>query len=90
LEDDSLKKPDYKTAHKFSSNHKRDLQQDSICGCFYCLSIFAPEEITEWIEDEAGTAVCPYCGIDAVIGKSSGFPITEAFLQQMHDYWFWP
>lgn len=84
---------DLDKAHQFSNNHKPELENDHICGCFYCLSIFHPKEIREWLIednpcDERGTAVCPYCGIDSVIGESSGFPITTAFLQSMHRRWF--
>jgi endogenous inhibitor of DNA gyrase (YacG/DUF329 family) len=76
-----------KNAHKHSSNHKSKLKTDNICGCFYCLSIFNPNKIETWLETEE-TALCPYCGIDSVIGESSGFPITRAFLKQMNKYWF--
>jgi hypothetical protein len=75
-------------AHVFSANHKKELQKDRKCGCFYCLSIFSPVEIKEWIPDQAETAVCPYCGVDSVIGESSGYPITPQFLSEMKKYWF--
>ncbi len=77
----------FKEAHRFSSHNRKDLEKDTICGCFYCLKIFSPTEITEWWDDE-DTAVCPYCGIDSVIGESSGFPITRTFLKGMHEEWF--
>jgi hypothetical protein len=76
-----------KKAHQYSSNHKSKLKTDNICGCFYCLSIFNPNKIETWLETEE-TTLCPYCGIDSVIGESSGFPITRAFLKQMNKYWF--
>jgi hypothetical protein len=75
-------------AHRFSSNHKKQLIKDKKCGCFYCLSIFSPKEIEEWIADTSGTAICPHCGIDSVIGESSGFPITKEFLERMRLHWF--
>lgn len=78
----------YINAHKHSSNHKELLLKDNKCGCFYCLAIFAPSEIEEWVEDALGTAICPYCGIDSVIGESSGYPITKTFLKRMELYWF--
>ena len=79
---------DFIEAHKFSINNTRDLEKDRKCGCFFCLRIFDPQEITEWIEDVSGTAICPYCGIDSVIGSYTGYPITPAFLEKMHRYWF--
>ena len=75
-------------AHKFSSNHKKALLNDHKCGCFFCLEIFDPKEITNWIDDTEGTAVCPYCKVDSVIGESSGYPITKEFLSKMNLYWF--
>lgn len=87
------RKEDILNAHKFCSGNKPMLQNDKKCGCFHCMKIFDPKEIEEYLEvnneiDSLGTAFCPYCGIDSVIGESSGYPITTEFLQEMHDYWF--
>lgn len=84
---------DYIEAHNFSNNHMEELKKDNLCGCFYCLKIFLPSDIKEWIIadndcDRFGTAICPYCGIDSVIGESSGYPITKEFLTKMNKYWF--
>lgn len=75
-------------AHKFCTNNKPALRKDKICGCFYCMKIFNPNEIKIWIKDTYGTALCPYCGIDSVIGESSGVPITKEFLEKMNKHWF--
>jgi hypothetical protein len=77
----------FEKAHRFCSYNRNDLEKDTLCGCFYCLKIFNPNEIDEW-RDNDDTAVCPYCGIDSIIGKSSEFPITERFLKGMHNVWF--
>jgi len=82
-------KSDYIVAHDFCTGNKNQLTKDKECGCFYCLRIFSPSKITFWFKDKSGeTAFCPYCGIDAIIGKSSGYPITIQFLQIMKDHWF--
>lgn len=75
-------------AHEYSINHRKELEQDTLCGCFHCLRIFHPKEITDWIEDTSGTAECPYCGIDSIIGSYSGYPITHDFLHKMYKFWF--
>ena len=74
-------------AHKHSSNHREELQRSETCGCFYCLAVFKPNEIQEWI-DEGSTALCPKCNIDSVIGSASGFPTDEKFLAVMESHWF--
>lgn len=79
---------DYIEAHKFSIDNKEQLLKDKKCGCFYCLKIFDPKEITDWCTDNVGTAICPYCCIDSLIGEYSGYPITKEFLKKMNKYWF--
>ena len=81
-------------AHTLSANNRPALLKDSRCGCFRCMHIFDPAEIKNWIIDptspidDLGTATCPYCGVDSVIGESSGFPIDEDFLDAMSERYF--
>lgn len=90
--DELIDSLDVMISHKYCNNHMKELKKDKKCGCFHCLHIFDPKEITEWIIednscDESGTAICPYCGCDTIIGESSGFPITDEFLKKMKEYW---
>jgi hypothetical protein len=73
-------------AHKKSRNNKNSIQHDQICGCFYCLNTFDSSKIAAWIDD-GQTALCPICGIDAVLSANIA-PITKEFLSLMHDRWF--
>jgi hypothetical protein len=75
-------------AHEFSKSNKTQLAQDQLCGCYYCLRTFRSGEITQWYGDHDDAAVCPNCGIDAVIGEGAKLPITKEFLRQMRQYWF--
>jgi hypothetical protein len=90
-------KKDIIAAHRCSSNHRESILASDACGCFYCLSIFSPVEMKDWLDvkadeteiNESGqTALCPRCGIDSVIGSASGYPITREFLEKMNEYWF--
>ncbi len=85
------REPDHIRAHAHSSGHHEEILSSEVCGCFYCLTTFHPNEVNEWISEGDGvrqTALCPRCGIDSVIGSKSGFPITPDFLASMHRYWF--
>ena len=79
-----------KAAHKSSIFNKSALKRSKLCGCFYCLSIFPPKEIKNWIKEEKGepTAHCPHCYIDSVIPESEEYPLTKEFLTAMYNYWF--
>lgn len=52
-------------------------------GCYYCRATFAPQEIKEWVDD-AQTALCPRCGIDAVLAGVTD----SAVLQSLNDRQF--
>lgn len=81
--------PDYTRAHKHCIKNRAEIEASALCGCFYCMSTYPPSEIVDWIEDkEALTADCPRCGIDAVIGSASGFPLTPEFLRIMNEHFF--
>jgi len=86
---------DFKKVHDQCGWHEDAIRRSKICGCFYCLSIFSPDEITEWIEESedcprgAGkTAVCPKCDIDAVLPDTIEYEITKDFLKAMQQEFF--
>lgn len=74
-------------AHKHSIRHRQEIEASQKCGCFFCMEIYGPDAITEWVDD-ANTALCPKCSIDSVIGDASGFPIDTDFLKRMNQHWF--
>ena len=81
--------PDHVAARRSSSSNRGELESSSVCGCFHCGVIFHPSLIEEWMEDAWDeTAVCPFCGVDSVIGDRSGWPIKPAFLERMRRFWF--
>jgi hypothetical protein len=79
---------DVMVAHTYSSRHRQAIEESKQCGCFYCGHVFEPAAILEWC-DEGATALCPHCGIDAVLGDASPVPAADpAFLTRMHGHWF--
>ncbi len=79
--------PDYIAAHKHSFKNRDEVMRSDLCGCFYCLSTFRPDEIVNWTDD-GQTAICPRCPVDSVIGSASGCPLEKEFLKKMNDHWF--
>lgn len=60
------------TAHRHSRNHRAEILQSTVCGCFYCLQTFNPSAITWWWDAPettppkflnllGQTATCPHC-----------------------------
>jgi hypothetical protein len=79
--------PTVLAAYLHATKHRSELQTSDKCGCFFCFRLFGFTDITKWI-DSNQTALCPRCGIDAVLGSSSGYVITDQFLRRMHLHWF--
>jgi hypothetical protein len=61
-------------------------------AAFIAVPTARPDEIFEWTDEDKDrqgqTAICPRCGIDAVIGDKSGFDVSHNFLGRMNEYWF--
>jgi uncharacterized paraquat-inducible protein A len=74
-------------AHTYSSNHREAIERSQLCGCFSCLSAFSTGEIREWI-DKGQTAICPRCGVDAVLGDAMGLSLDDEFMRAMEKEWF--
>ncbi|MGC6767857.1 cytoplasmic protein [Enterococcus sp. LJL128] len=78
-----------KHAHIYCTGNKKYFDYTDTCGCFYCLKIFSPIEITFYLNEEIGdTAICPYCSIDSVLPNMKALKISNDFLTAMYDYWF--
>ncbi len=70
-----------------------DLCRSVTCGCFSCGRIFLCSDIREWTGLDCrgavnATAVCPYCGSQTVIARSSEYPLDSDFLNEMKKYQF--
>jgi hypothetical protein len=96
----NLSPADLAAIHKYSSRHRERVLTSAQCGCFYCQALFAPSEIVDWVDwtegapegeelDMGKTALCPRCGIDAVLpSEIPGVVLNPALLAAMHKHWF--
>lgn len=58
--------------YSYAGIHNRsDLEKSMKCGCYHCLRIFEPKDIRMWVDTKKDTALCPHCGIDAVVGDAA-------------------
>lgn len=74
-------------ALKHSMRNREEIERSKRCGCYYCTAFFDESEICEWV-DGGLTAICPHCGIDAVIGDASGITIDRRTLKMINKRYF--
>lgn len=87
--------PDLAAVHRLCRFHRAAVEHSKQCGCFYCSRVFAASEIRDWVHHVtrgkkklAGvTALCPHCGIDAVLPDAL-IEVTSALLTEMHKRYF--
>jgi hypothetical protein len=75
-----------------NKTHKKDLENSVYAGCYYCCTIFPANSIKEFVSSyrdgtEPDCALCPECGIDAVLPDSK-VVLSLDFLGEMSYYWF--
>ena len=63
------------TAVDHARCNREEIERSRLCACFYCLETFTPATIDSWMPEGPGTAFCPECAIDSVLGDASGLPI---------------
>ena len=80
-----------KAIYSHSIRNEESILKSDFCGCFHCISIFpvADVKLSEMVVEKDGfrTAICPICGIDAVIGDAS-VEITAEILESLNEYYF--
>ena len=81
--------PQCVAARTHAQAHRTELLASQTCGCFFCFRQFPASDIKKWIDGNQ-TALCPRCGIDAILGSSSGYTINDQFLRRMHRAFFAP
>lgn len=90
---------DLLAARRHVTNNQAEIEASKVCGCFYCMQTYPPSEIVAWSgldvsnfdnPDSAsvGTALCPRCGSESVIGDKSGYSIDAEFLGRMNEAWY--
>lgn len=73
-------------AHSAMKN-RRHQQTSNEAVCFHCANLFRASDVKEYT-DSGETALCPKCGVDAVLFESSGHPMNLDFAEGAMKYWF--
>lgn len=68
--------------------HRKQLLASETAVCFHCFSEFSPDTVQEWTDGEhiGQTALCPHCGVDAVVGFNG--PVDAAWVTEAHNRGF--
>lgn len=81
------KESQLKRLHAYSSHNQNLIATANQCYCFYCKRSMNKNDIKDYTDD-GQTAICPTCGVDAIIPDSIEESLDDAVIQEMNEYWF--
>ena len=71
--------------NKYAMHNKKAIHESEKCGCYFCENIFLSSQVYSYVDDDQ-TALCPTCGIDALLPGVTD----KEFLHKAHQHWFTP
>ena len=75
--------------HSHTIRNRKEIDQSEYCHCISCIKSYPSPIVKDFIKDGDGeTALCPYCGIDSVIGDFCGLVINQEILTALNNRWF--
>lgn len=92
MKSDLERQYDIITSYCFAN--RKLLKRYKDCICLYCGKEYPYTKVSAWVQDEPEiTAICPFCGVDAVVPKSvdnkvDKFTVTEELRQAIKKYYF--
>lgn len=83
----------FEEAHKKTFKNEEVILNSKLCVCAHCGYSFRPEDedldfMAEIEGETIRTLYCPKCGVDAVLGSASGYPMTRRFFKGFSDHLF--
>lgn len=64
-------------------SNREAIKAAEICGCASCLRVFPARLVDAWTDD-GETALCPYCGLDALVPVAPGEALNVKVLFAIH------
>lgn len=66
-------------------NNEIEILHSKTCSCLFCRQQYDARKISDWMSDEKGmSAICPECGMDAVIGDEGKEPLDKDLLKKLN------
>lgn len=64
-------------------NNEIEVLHSKSCSCLFCRQSFDARDVHDWTSDDNGlSAICPECGMDAVVPDNGGAPLDKATLKE--------
>jgi TPR repeat protein len=79
------KNPKFEAIKRRTSDNEIEILKSKTCSCLFCRQTYDARKVSDWVNDERGvTAICPECGMDAVVGDGGGEPLSHEELKELN------
>lgn len=79
--------PELDNIYRHALGNRKEVERSALCGCVSCGKLFPATEVVDYV-DAGLTALCPECGIDAIVGDASGVELTAELLAELNKRYF--
>ena len=84
-----LSKTQSRSYHSHTLRNRLEIESSEYCHCIGCCKSYPASLVGDFIKDGNGeTALCPYCGTDAVIGDGCGLELNQDIMSALNKIWF--
>lgn len=68
-----------------TSNNEIEIIKSDKCSCLFCRQTYSARKVNDWVNGPKGmSALCPECGMAAVVGDASGYKLGKAELKKIN------
>lgn len=80
---------DWEKASDATMYNKDVIQKSKYVACYHCIRVFEASHVHEFVDEDDTTALCPHCGIDALLGDATCLPIHDVhYLKSLYEMGF--
>ena len=83
------KNPEFEKIFAHTVGNDLEILHSEKCSCIFCRHTINARDVQDWISDDRGvTAICPECGMDALVGDASGYHFDHETLKDLNLAFF--
>ncbi len=85
-----LSEKEMESYYSRTHGNDREILNSDTCSCLFCRQTYSARDVSDWVNDDDGSlsAICPICGMEAVVGDKKKGRISHEDLKELNLRYF--
>ena len=85
-----LSEKEMESYYSRTHGNDREILNSDTCSCLFCRQTYSARDVSDWVSNDDGSlnAICPICGMEAVVGDKKKDRISHEDLKQLNLRFF--